>query len=390
MFINRIPLIEKSTSIALVCALCLLSGCKSTPRSVGKGETSDVPGVDPDTVTFEPAMPEDYYEHHQNIGNCDGTIGAGDDAVKYSLSARKSVAAEYRMEQRRKDPVFRAIEADVYKVAEEYDYDFGAAYNRKVKYRDANVKKAVCNGYADAVVDLLKDNQYVAKVEKWSSATHAWNVIDLKDGRKIYCDATWYDSNTVDADGYVNHVPVRNPVDLTFDEAEFNSLGGAANTATGNLLAVHFGWKDCKYSGGVRTDAKIDANTKYLIPWVDEYKCRSATCTQDGSYYYSSIQLWWYYPASSTHSDGCVNILCSKTKSDAKVKELLALINDFCKNRESNDGLYDDLFDQINAWCSTNGYTIAEGKEISSSEYDKHSKSKYKSFYKEFFIKMKK
>jgi hypothetical protein len=38
----------------------------------------------------------------------------------------------------------------------------------------------------------------------------------------------------------------QNPVDLTFDINEFNSLGGAINTATGKLLAVHFGLNNVK------------------------------------------------------------------------------------------------------------------------------------------------
>ena len=75
---------------------------------------------------------------------------------------------------------------------------------------------------------------------------HAWNVIILKDGRKLYCDATWYQGNSIDDEGYVVDIPAQNPVDLTFDIDEFNSLGGAINTATGKLLAVHFAWDDAK------------------------------------------------------------------------------------------------------------------------------------------------
>jgi hypothetical protein len=117
-----------------------------------------------------------------------------------------------------------------------------------VKYRVPTVKKTVCEGYADAVSQAFNNHPLVARVETWSSAigNHAWNVIVLKDGRELYCDTTWYDGNSVDDEGYVVHVPVQDPVNLTFDKNEFNSQGGAINTATGKALAVHFGWADAK------------------------------------------------------------------------------------------------------------------------------------------------
>ena len=177
-------------------------------------------------------------------GNSSGSIG--NNQINYVLTRKASDEAEYRIEQRRKDAVFNEIERVVYQIALEYDYDFASAYGRSVRYRTASVKRAVCDGYADAVIAAFANHPQVAKVEKWSSRTgnHAWNVIVLRDGRRIYCDATWYDGNSVDSEGYVVNVPVRNPVNLTFDIDEFNSLGGATDNRTRRLLSVHFGWSD--------------------------------------------------------------------------------------------------------------------------------------------------
>ena len=179
-------------------------------------------------------------------GNSTGSIGNHE--INYTKTKKKRDLADYRMEQRRRDPVFREIEKIVLQIATEYDYDFGSAYGTKVKYRSPNIKKSVCGGYSDAISTAFEGNQYVNYIEKWSSKTgnHAWNVIVLKDGRRIYCDVTWYDGNSIDDEGYVVSIPVQNPVDLTFEVNEFIHLGGAINKATGKLLDVHFGWRDAK------------------------------------------------------------------------------------------------------------------------------------------------
>ena len=179
-------------------------------------------------------------------GNSNGSIGVND--IYYTLTKKMSDEAQYRMEERRKDPVFREIEAVVLRLATEYDYDFQSAYGIAVKYRRPNVKKAVCEGYSDAVEAAFKNHPLIASVETWSSTigNHAWNVLVLKDGRRLYCDATWYDGNSIDSEGYVVDIPVQDPVNLTFDRDEFNSLGGAVNNATGRLIAVRFAWPDAK------------------------------------------------------------------------------------------------------------------------------------------------
>jgi len=174
-----------------------------------------------------------------------GSIGIS--AINYTLTKKLADEAEYRMEERRKDKAFAEIEKVVLQVATDYDYDFQSV-GIAVKYRRSNVKKAYCEGYSGAIENAFRNHPLVSKVETWVSAAgnHAWNVIILKDGRKIYCDSTWYDGNKIDDEGYVINIPDRDPVNLTFDINEFNNLGGAVNRATGRLIQVHFAWSDAK------------------------------------------------------------------------------------------------------------------------------------------------
>jgi hypothetical protein len=182
--------------------------------------------------------------------NTDGSIGMGE--LKYTKTKKLTDRAQYYMEERRKEFVFKEVEKAVYQIAKDYQYDYQSAYGVSVKYRKPNIKKAVCGGYADAVSEQLKNHSLVAKVESWSSSlgNHAWNVIILKNKqRRLYCDVTWYQGNSIDSEGYVVDIPVCDPVDLTFDIDEFNSLGGAINKATEKLLEVHFAWADARMNG---------------------------------------------------------------------------------------------------------------------------------------------
>jgi hypothetical protein len=178
-------------------------------------------------------------------GNIYGSIGLNN--LNYIITKRLSDEADYRMEERRRDPAFREIERIVLQIATEYDYDFPSIGVRAM-FRNPNTRRAVCEGYSNAVVNAFRNHPLVTRVETWSSVigNHAWNVIVLNDGRRIYCDATWYDGNRIDSEGYVVNIPDRNPVNLTFDISEFNSLGGAINRANSRLLQVRHAWPDAR------------------------------------------------------------------------------------------------------------------------------------------------
>jgi len=211
----------------------------------------------------------------------------------YTITQKKADEAEFKMEQRRKDAAFAEIEKGIIQIATEHQYDYPAA-GIPANYRNPNIKKVVCDGYANAVVEKFKNHPLVASVEKWISVIgkHAWNVIVLKDGRKIYADATWYQGNYIDEEGYVADYPFNpnkiDPTSLTFDINEFNSNGGGViilfsneeknllglatkklkvldkavdkmgeMTKAGTPLKVHFSWEDSE-----RTIPPPDPSTK--------------------------------------------------------------------------------------------------------------------------------
>jgi hypothetical protein len=175
-----------------------------------------------------------------------GEIGNGE--IKYTLTKKQRDEIEQRMEQRRENIIFTEIEKIILQTTAEYRYDWEKAYGIIIKYKNPNIKKGICNDYANAVLKAFENNPLIDKAEKWTSETgkHAWNVIILKDGKKLYTDATWYQGNGIDNEGYIIDIPRKNPVNLTFDLDEFNSLGGAIDGATGELLKVHFAWGDAK------------------------------------------------------------------------------------------------------------------------------------------------
>jgi hypothetical protein len=174
-----------------------------------------------------------------------GTIGL--DSVKYKQSVKNIDLVASRLNERRKDPAFSDIEKTFFQLATDIDFDYWGAYTIRVKYRDPNQRIAFAAGYAQAVFDAFTSSPLVDSVEIWGGGdNHAWNVINLKDGRKLYADLTWYDCNTLDKEGFVEHVPDRNGAYLTFDIDEFNSCGFAIDNATGKLVAHHFALENAK------------------------------------------------------------------------------------------------------------------------------------------------
>jgi hypothetical protein len=176
---------------------------------------------------------------------------ASSSTFKSYLSRKKMDIAEYRIEQRRKDTAFAEIERVILQIATEYKYDYETAFGIKAKYRNPNIKTATCDGFSNAVIEAFKNHPLINKIEKWTSKTgkHAWNVIILKDSRKIYTDVTWYQTQTsaTDNEGYIIETPInKTPSMLTFDIEEFNSYGGAINNITGEILKIHFGWEDAE------------------------------------------------------------------------------------------------------------------------------------------------
>jgi len=143
----------------------------------------------------------------------------------------------------------REIKRVVDQLVLDTDYDYSRLYKLSdgaqwvfhpgVKYF------GVCDDYADLVYEKLSGLPGVSEIYKVSSAigNHSWNEILLDDGRIIYLDATWYDTNGYYVDPksgnyIVEHDPHYMPTMFTFDKDLF-SLGG-----------THYNWGDAVRSPG--------------------------------------------------------------------------------------------------------------------------------------------
>ena len=84
----------------------------------------------------------------------------------------------------------------------------------------------VCSDYADLLLDRLNGARIpgVSRVVKVSGQNHAWVTLAYR-GRTLYLDATWFDGNSIDDNGYVVHTPYKDPREMTFDEDTFTNHG---------------------------------------------------------------------------------------------------------------------------------------------------------------------
>lgn len=164
--------------------------------------------------------------------------------AKYRTMKFRWEYKEYCKKLLRTDTAYAQIIAFAKKICDELEYDWEnySAYKGVQVKRTPNKKYCVCAGYADEVMDRILQLNCVEAVQKWSSPSHAWNVIKLKDGRTLYLDLTWFDNE------YINHetgdVEPQEDYDwenITFDRELFNysnvSYGrGAFEHAYGEMV----------------------------------------------------------------------------------------------------------------------------------------------------------
>jgi len=143
------------------------------------------------------------------------------------------------------DEVVREIKKVVDQIVLDTDYDYTQLYRppngaQWVFHQDVK-NKGVCDGYTDLVVEKVSALPGVDRVVKITSSigNHAWNEIWLTDGRILYCDSTWYDTNGYHVDArtgnyIVDHEPHYFPTMFTFDKELF-SLG-----------RTHYAWGDAR------------------------------------------------------------------------------------------------------------------------------------------------
>jgi len=97
------------------------------------------------------------------------------------------------------DTAYNEIIAFAKKLCDEFEYDWTnySGYTGATPVRTPDKTYAVCNGYANAVMEKALSLNSVAAVQKWTSPGHAWNVLELIDGRILYFDLTWFDNEHI-------------------------------------------------------------------------------------------------------------------------------------------------------------------------------------------------
>jgi hypothetical protein len=158
----------------------------------------------------------------------------------YWMSLKQEAINEQNWKSRMEDPIFAEIEAIIYQIGVDMDYDWASFNGRKYRYENPNTIKGVCSDFTYETINRLSKHPLLESIELWSSNSHAWNVLNLKDGRKLYCDTTWYEGNNV-KNGVVLAGCMQVPYNLTFDEAEFNSQGFCTKPG-GGYLKIHNDW----------------------------------------------------------------------------------------------------------------------------------------------------
>lgn len=132
------------------------------------------------------------------------------------------------------DPCFASIIGFAKQLCSEIEYDwsnFSAYHGASVK-RTPGKKYCVCEGYTDEVMQRIFQLDCVAAVQKWSSSSHAWNVLELADGRILYFDLTWFDNEHIDEQtGIIEQKDDYNWENITFDEElfKYSNVGYGSN-----------------------------------------------------------------------------------------------------------------------------------------------------------------
>jgi hypothetical protein len=84
------------------------------------------------------------------------------------------------------------------------------------------MKYAVCAGYSNEVTAKALSLKCVKSVEEWTGPNHAWNVINLVDGRTLYFDLTWFDNEHInEKTGQIYQTDDYDWENITFNEDLF-------------------------------------------------------------------------------------------------------------------------------------------------------------------------
>jgi len=112
----------------------------------------------------------------------------------------------------------------------EYDYSVYPQFRNIVK-PTPGLRRAVCDGYANEVMEKALRLSSVRSVERWTGPNHAWNVLKLTDGRTLYFDLTWFDNEHInEVTGVIYQTDDYGWNNITFYEHLFRFSGVALGT----------------------------------------------------------------------------------------------------------------------------------------------------------------
>jgi hypothetical protein len=135
--------------------------------------------------------------------------------------------SQAKLNEMRRDPSLAKVYDVLLSVAEDMDYNY-PAIGRRAKFvtlpNGREPLKGVCDDYSKLLIDRLNAAHIsgLSNIQKVSGQNHAWVTLVYK-GRTLYLDATWFDKNVIDENGVVNHVPYKDPRNMTFDNDIFTN-----------------------------------------------------------------------------------------------------------------------------------------------------------------------
>jgi hypothetical protein len=122
------------------------------------------------------------------------------------------------------DPAYAEVINFAKQLCREIEYDWAGfdGYRGARPIKTPGKRYAVCDGYADEVMDKALSLNCVKSIEKRTGPNHAWNVINLVDGRNLYFDLTWFDNETInDKTGKIYQTDDYDWENITFNEDLF-------------------------------------------------------------------------------------------------------------------------------------------------------------------------
>ena len=142
------------------------------------------------------------------------------------------------------DPMFAEIIEFAKQLSAEIEYDWAnfSAYRGAPVIPTPGLRRHLCYGYANEVMEKALSLPSVQAVQKWVSHDHAWNVLILVDGRRLFFDLTWFDNEHIDHEtGRIIQTEDFGWANITFHEHlfRFSNLGYGTMEFTHNYGRFH-------------------------------------------------------------------------------------------------------------------------------------------------------